>query len=334
MLDERKLQAIWYGGVAPTWGLRVLAVLYGALTALRRGLYRIKVLHAVRLPVPVVVVGNITAGGTGKTPVAIALVQELRARGFRPGVVSRGYGGSARVPQLVADDADPAEVGDEPALIARASGALVAIGRDRAAAARLLLAAGGVDIIIADDGLQHYKLYRNVDICVIDGERRFGNGHVLPAGPLREPVVRLEAVDLRVCNGGAAQPGEYPMRLIGDVAVALAHPERQRPLHDFAGQRVHAVAAIGNPARFFTQLRVAGIKTIEHAFADHHAFSASDLEFDDDLPLLMTEKDAVKCRAFAGAQHWYVPVHAELPAAFFDAVAARLVKAGQSARRD
>lgn len=334
MFDERKLQAIWYGSTAPTWGLRVLAMLYGALTALRRCLYRLHVLHAIRLPVPVIVVGNITTGGTGKTPLVIALIQELRARGFRPGVVSRGYGGSARVPQVVAADADPAQVGDEPAVIARATGALVAIGRDRAAAARLLLAAGGIDIIIADDGLQHYKLLRNVEICVIDGGRRFGNGRLLPAGPLREPLVRLESVDLRVCNGGTAQPGEYPMRLIGDVALALAHPECQRPLHDFAGQRVHAVAAIGNPARFFAQLRAAGIQTIEHAFADHHAFAASDLEFDDDLTLLMTEKDAVKCRAFAGAQHWYVPVRAELAPAFFDAVAVRLVKAGQSARRD
>lgn len=334
MLDERKLQAIWYGASAPTWYLRVLAILYGALTALRRWLYRRRVLPTVCLPVPVLVVGNISVGGTGKTPLTIAIVKELRARGFRPGVVSRGYGGIAKMPQVIAIAADPVDVGDEPVLIARATGVPVAIGRDRVAAARLLLAQGGIDMIIADDGLQHYKLHRNVEICVIDGERRFGNGRLLPAGPLREPVARLESVDLRVCNGGTAPTGEHPMQVSGDFAVSVADVGRTRPLSEFAGQRVHVVAAIGNPERFFVQLRAAGMKTIEHAFADHHAFTARDVEFDDDLPVLMTEKDAVKCRAFAGLRHWCVPVRAELAQTFFDAVVAQVAAAAIPMRRD
>ncbi|MGH8042309.1 MAG: tetraacyldisaccharide 4'-kinase [Rudaea sp.] len=324
MRDQREWQAIWYGGKPPGLWLRALAGVYAVLTALRRSLYRRGVLRSVRLRVPVVVVGNITVGGTGKTPMTIALIAALRARGFRPGVISRGYGGSARVPQIVSADADPAQVGDEPVLIARATGVPVAIGRDRAAAARLLLQVDGIDLVIADDGLQHYKLCSNVEICVIDGERRSGNGRLLPAGPLREPGARLESVDFRVCNGGVRQSGEYPMRLIGDLAVALLDETRKQPLHAFTGRRVHAVAAIGNPQRFFMQLCAAGIDVVEHTFADHHAFAASDLQFADDLPVLMTEKDAVKCRAFANPQHWYVPVRAELPPAFFDAVAARL----------
>jgi tetraacyldisaccharide 4'-kinase len=162
-----------------------------------------------------------------------------------------------------------------------------------------------------------------VEICVIDGERRFGNGRLLPAGPLREPVSRLAGMDFRVCNGGEPEAGEVAMTLHGDTAVALVDPQRQRPLHDFAGQRVHAVAGIGNPDRFFAQLRAAGVQVIEHPFADHFAFAGKDLDFADDLPVLMTAKDAIKCGAFARARHWYVPVHAQLPAVFFDAVAER-----------
>jgi tetraacyldisaccharide 4'-kinase len=214
--------------------------------------------------------------------------------------------------------------GDEACLIRRATQVPVAIGRDRAAAARLLLAHGDVNAIVADDGLQHYRLQRDVEICVIDGERRFGNGLLLPAGPLREPPARLACVDFRVCNGGTAQPGEVAMRLRGDTAVALSDSTRRRPLGDFAGQRVHAIAGIGNPQRFFAQLRASGLDVAEHAFPDHHAFVAADLAFGDDAPLLMTEKDAVKCADFAQTGWWSVPVRAELPDAFFGAVADKL----------
>jgi len=322
--DRRALQDIWYGRRLPSPRLRVLAAVYGALVRLRRALYDIGVMRRVRLPVPVVVVGNITAGGTGKTPLTIALVEALRARGWKPGVVSRGYGGDARRPQRVDAGSDPAIAGDEPCLIARATGAPLAVGRDRVAAARLLLESAAVDVLIADDGLQHYRLSRDIEICVIDGERRFGNGRLLPAGPLRERAARAATFAFRVCNGGAARDREIPMTLAGDEAVSLATTPVRRKLGEFSGQRLHAVAGIGNPARFFDQLRAAGLDVVEHAFVDHHAFVAADIEFSDGLPVLMTEKDAVKCAAFAGPSCWYVPVRAALPQAFFDAIDTRL----------
>lgn len=316
------LESAWYGKGSTPWWTRPLAALYGGAMRLRRGLYRRGWLRSVRLPVPVVVVGNLSVGGTGKTPLTIALVEALRAHGYRPGVVSRGHGGSQREPLLLGDAPDPLQVGDEPCLI-RASGATVAIGRDRPAAAQLLLDAG-CNVVVADDGLQHYALARDVEICVIDGVRRFGNGRLLPAGPLRESLDRLQQVDFRVCNGGVAVEGEYPMQLRGGEVVSLDDAQRQ-PLAMFAGKRVHAVAAIGNPQRFFDSLRVAGIEVIAHAFGDHHAFTAQDLGFADDLPVLMTDKDAVKCQRFAQPHWWRVPVSAELPVAFHDAVVARVV---------
>ena len=311
----------WYGKRRSPWWTWPLAVLYGALTALRRVLYRIGMLRSVRLSVPVIVIGNLTAGGTGKTPLAIALAEALRVRGWRPGVVSRGHGGRQRAPVLLGETPDPSEVGDESCLI-RASGVPVAVGRDRPAAAQLLVAQG-CNVVIADDGLQHYRLACDLEICVIDGARRFGNGHLLPAGPLREPLRRLARVDVCVCHGGTPQAGEYPMRLAGGEAVTLDGAQRL-VLSAFAGRQVHAVAAIGNPARFFASLRDAGLDVIEHAFPDHHAFTAAELAFGDERPVLMTDKDAVKCRSFAQPHWWRVPVHAGLPADFFDAVMARL----------
>jgi tetraacyldisaccharide 4'-kinase len=311
--------------------LRALASVYAVVVRLRRVLYDIGVMPRVRLPVPVIVVGNITAGGTGKTPLTIALVEALRARGWKPGVVSRGYGGNARLPLRVDARSDPSMAGDEPCLIARTTAAPVAVGRDRVAAAGLLLESTAVDVLIADDGLQHYRLRRDVEICVIDGERRFGNGRVLPAGPLREPVGRAAAFGFRVCNGGFAQDGETPMTLCSDEAVSLATTAARCKLSGFSGQRLHAVAGIGNPARFFEQLRAVGIEVVEHPFDDHHAFVAADIEFDDGQPVLMTEKDAVKCAGFAGASCWYVPVRAALPQAFFDAIDARLRRPGPDA---
>lgn len=315
------LESAWYGSGRAPWWTWPLAALYGGVVRLRSLLYRIGWWRSVHLPVPVVVIGNLSVGGTGKTPLTIAVAAALRARGHRPGVVSRGYGGSQREPALLGDAPDPMQVGDEPCLI-HASGVPVAVGRDRPAAAQLLLDAG-CDVLIADDGLQHYRLARDVEICVIDGVRRFGNRRLLPAGPLREPLSRLQRVDLCVCNGGVAEAGEYPMQLRGGDVVAL-DDGRTKALASFSGQRVHAVAAIGNPRRFFDSLRAAGIEVIEHAFADHHGFVPADLDFTDGLPLLMTDKDAVKCRRFAQPHWWRVPVRAELPTAFFDAVAARI----------
>ncbi len=317
---SQRLPDIWYGTEPPPFWLRALVPVYRGLRALHRAPYAWGWKQPQRLPVPVIVVGNITAGGTGKTPLVIALVEALRARGRRPGVVSRGYGGSGREPELLDASSEVARVGDEPMLIHAASGVPVAVGRDRVAAGRLLLARHDCDVIVADDGLQHPPLFRDVEICVIDGERRFGNGLLLPAGPLRDPLSRLDSVGFRVCNGGRAGRGEVSMRLVGDTAVSLSDPARRKPLRDFVGQRVHAVAGIGNPARFFATLRDAGIDVVEHRFADHHAYSAGDLDFGDAAAVLMTAKDAIKCRAFARPADWQVPVRAELPDSFFDAL--------------
>jgi tetraacyldisaccharide 4'-kinase len=315
------LESAWYGSGRAPWWTRPLATLYGGVIRLRGMLYRAGVLRSVRLPAPVIVIGNLSVGGTGKTPLTIAVVAALRTRGYRPGVVSRGYGGSQREPLLLGDTPNPAQVGDEPCLI-HASGVPVAVSRDRPAAAKLLLDAG-CNVLIADDGLQHYALARDVEICVIDGARRFGNGRLLPAGPLREPLSRLRQVDLRVCNGGIAEDGEYLMQLRGGDVVALSD-ERVQSLASFRGQRVHAAAAIGNPQRFFDSLRAAGITPIEHSFADHHDFAAADLAFADGLPVLMTDKDAVKCQRFTQAHWWRVPVQADLPQAFYEVLDERL----------
>jgi tetraacyldisaccharide 4'-kinase len=323
------LESAWYANGRAPWWAAPLSMVYGAVIRLRRRLYASGVLRSVALPVPVIVIGNLSVGGTGKTPLTMAVVQALRDRGYRPGVVSRGYGGSQREPMLLSGTPDPAQVGDEPCLIA-VTGVPVAVGRNRPAAAKLLIDAG-CNVIVADDGLQHYRLARDLEICVIDGVRRFGNGRLLPAGPLREPISRLRRVELRVCNGGVADDGEYLMLLRGDDAFCLRAGE-QRSLASFAGQRVHAVAAIGHPRRFFDSLRRVGIDVIEHAFADHHRFVAADLNFTDDLPLLMTDKDAVKCQTFAKPHWWRVPVRADLPEAFYLALIERMRRA--ATRRD
>lgn len=323
------LERGWYGKGPLPWWTRPLSWLYANVIRLRRALYRHGWKARVRLPVPVVVVGNISVGGTGKTPLTIALVTALRERGFRPGVVSRGYGGSERGPCLVSDGASPQDVGDEPALM-RAHGVQVAVGRDRPSAAQVLIDAG-CDLIIADDGLQHYRLQRNVEICVIDGQRRFGNGRLLPAGPMREPVERVRQVDFCVCNGGMPAANEVAMRLEGGTLRALIGGH-ERPLDELRGQRVHAVAGIGNPDRFFASLRDQGLDVVPHRFPDHYVYSAADLDFGDDLPVLMTEKDAVKCAAFAAPPWWSVPVRAVLVDTFFDEVAARLRSVDLQAR--
>ncbi|HEY1076013.1 MAG TPA: tetraacyldisaccharide 4'-kinase [Fontimonas sp.] len=309
------LEARWYRTAPPPLLLRPFAALYGRLSAARRRKARPQGLP---VPVPVVVVGNISVGGTGKTPFTIWLVGQLRLLGWKPGVISRGYGGRApRYPHVVAVDGDAAHSGDEPLLIARRCGCPVVVAPDRHAAALRLLEGGDVDIIVADDGLQHYALARDLEICIVDGARGLGNEALLPAGPLREPVARLRDVDLIVVNGGTWCPAglaSVRMQLQAEHALPL-RDGRPRALSEFAGQRVHAVAGIGHPPRFFSMLRGHGIDVIEHAFADHHPYQAGDLQFGDRLPLLMTEKDAVKCSALDLTDAWFVPVTAQLPAA-------------------
>jgi tetraacyldisaccharide 4'-kinase len=322
-MRQADIDRIWYGGEPVPFWMQSLVPVYWVLSGVVRLAWRSGLRKARHLPVPVVVVGNITAGGTGKTPVVLALIDALRERGWKPGVVSRGYGGSARTPMLLDETPDPATVGDEPTLIRCRSGVPVAIGRNRFEAARLLLGAD-VDVILADDGLQNPSLARDIEICVIDGERRLGNGRMLPAGPLRESATRLEQVDFVICNGGQVAPDEIPMLLRGDLARPLADHGPPRPLSTFAGQQVHAVAAIGNPGRFFEALRRLGIDVVEHAFTDHQRLTAADLQFEDELPILMTEKDAVKYIDFVDPRCWKVPVSAALPDWFFDAVDSRL----------
>lgn len=310
----------WYGGVAPGPGLRALSAVYGALMALRTALYRRGWKRVHRLPVPVIVVGNLVAGGSGKTPLTIALARGLAERGWRPGIVSRGYGRRSEEPVRVTPDMPASVCGDEPLLIARQTGLPVFVDRDRVAAAHRLVAAG-CNLVIADDGLQHLRLGRDLEIEVVDGERRHGNGRLIPAGPLREPAGRR--VDHRVVNGGQAAPGEWPMRLALGEAVPLGGGAA-RPLAAFAGQPVHAIAGIGHPARFFDALRAEGLAPVEHPFPDHHDFTAADLAFPTPGPRLMTEKDAVKCAVFAPDDAWAVPVRAHLPEALFAALQASL----------
>lgn len=317
----------WFGGGAvPVWA-RALSGIYGAAVALRRRLYRAGLLRRHRIGVPVIVVGNLIAGGTGKTPLTIALVERLRAAGFKPGVASRGYGRSGEGQARWVDAATPpAEGGDEPVLIARQTGTRVRVDRDRVAAAKALVAAG-CDVVVCDDGLQHYRLQRDVEIEVIDGVRRYGNGRLMPAGPLREPAARADECDFRVVNlpdaDGAAAFGEWPMHLQAGDALPV-RGGRPKPLSAFVGQRVHAVAGIGNPDRFFAMLRSRGLGVVPHAFPDHHAYRAEDFAFGSELPVLMTEKDAVKCAAFANAWFYSVPVAAKLPEAFWIALLERL----------
>ncbi|WP_148714991.1 tetraacyldisaccharide 4'-kinase [Chitinolyticbacter meiyuanensis] len=315
------IDRLWYCPGHPlSWLLRPLSWLFGFVGMVRRGWYRRGVFSSRRLPVPVVVIGNLTAGGTGKTPLTAYLAQALRAAGHRPGIVSRGYGGKAAAPQLVATDSDPAEVGDEPLLLARITGVPVCVHRRRAEAGQALLAAHPeVDVILCDDGLQHYALARDIEIAVVDGARGFGNGALLPAGPLREPLRRLAGVDAVVVNGvgRAAQPVDRPtftMRLQPGRSYRLDDPALTTSAAELAGQPLTAVCGIGNPARFFATLTALGLAFTPLALPDHHRFTPSDLPAG---TLIVTEKDAVKLAALpdlaaASARIWVLPVSATL----------------------
>lgn len=276
--------------------------------------------------VPVIVVGNITVGGTGKTPMVIWLAQSLKAQGYHPGVVSRGYGGAAiSQPLEVTSRSDARDVGDEALVMAKGAACPVWVCRHRREAIQSLVQSHPrTDVIISDDGLQHYLMPRDIEIVMIDGARRFGNGLCLPAGPLREPLKRLQEVDFRVVKGTPSEPGEYGMAIGGEVLVNLKAMGRRCPLQDLKGQTVHAVAGLGNPQLFFDKLSASGLTVIPHVFRDHHRYTLEDVSFDDDLAVIMTEKDAVKCGVFAERKHWYLPVKAHPDADFFGALRRRL----------
>ncbi|MFH0933693.1 MAG: tetraacyldisaccharide 4'-kinase [Pseudomonadota bacterium] len=309
-----RLQHHWYRISPLHLLLYPVSLVFRALSALRRFLYRSGILSAVKLPVPVVIVGNISVGGTGKTPLILWLAQQLIDNGWHPGIISRGYGGNRKhggVPREVMADNVADEVGDEPLLMAQRVLCPVWTGRDRPAAAQALLAAHPeCDIILSDDGMQHYRLRRDAEIAVVDGARRFGNGMLLPAGPLREPVSRLREVDAVVINGGPAQGNEFTMHLEGNIFYNLLNPGIVASPADLAGKRLHAIAGIGHPQRFFAHLEQFGLRITPHPFPDHHRFDADDLAFDEADAILMTEKDAVKCAAFATERCWALRVDA------------------------
>jgi len=316
MIDHELLERIWYGGHWLSIPLAPAGWCYAGAVSLRRLAYLSGLMPVRNLPVPVLVVGNLTVGGTGKTPLVIWLVEFLRAEGWRPGVVSRGYGGRMTDhPQQVRPDSSPEMVGDEPVLIAQRTRCPVAVGAKRTVAAEELIRHTDCDIVVCDDGLQHLNLGRDIEIAVVDGDRRFGNGRCLPAGPLRDLPGRMDTVDLVVANGKAAR-GEFLMEYRALPLRSLRDREQTRDINTLRGMEAHAVAGIGNPQRFFSFLRGHEIHIHKHEFPDHHAFRASDLQFGDDLPVVMTEKDAVKCVSFAAHDWWYVPVEAQLPGAF------------------
>ena len=329
------LERYWYRSTPLGIVLYLPSLLFRLAVALRRGLYRAGVFGAATLPVPVIVVGNITVGGTGKTPLVLWLSNLLRKHGMHPGIISRGYGGRAGAPQCVTAASDPATCGDEPLLLAQRSEAPVWVGTDRAAAARALLGAHPeCDVIVSDDGLQHYRLARNIEIAVVDGARGVGNGLMLPAGPLREPPSRLTTVDAIIINASQAAgvgfrartPAAFAMALQNRGFHNLLNPDHRAAPELFQNRRVHAVAGIGNPRRFFEHLQRLGIAFTAHPFPDHYAFSARDLEFADADFVVMTEKDAVKCRSFASEKHWVLRVDAEIDPAFGELIMKKLGK--------
>lgn len=371
-----KLDILWYGKHPLVLVLLPFSWLFCALVWIRRQAYKRGLLNRHSASVPIIIVGNITVGGTGKTPLVLWLAKFLKQSGFEPGIVSRGYGGRANQwPQSVHADSDPSLVGDESVLLARRSGCPVVVAPRRYLAVQSLLTNNDCNLIISDDGLQHYALHRDIEIAVVDEERRYGNRHCLPAGPLREPVSRLKEIDLIVMNGRqsrathfsktTARPKyltqnlfkkrlinifsfrksqgnsktppsteqlgkflvkEFSMSYEPKPVRRVADESFSQPLSAWRGYTVHAVAGIGHPARFFSYLREHGLKLHCHEFPDHYHYCQTDIQFDDDLPVIMTEKDAVKCLPFAGPQHWYLPIEAGLPNSFGERLLERLVK--------
>ena len=295
------------------------SLLFGLVALFRKLFYKARIFKSYKAGIPVIVVGNISVGGAGKTPLVLWIADFLKHNGHKPGIVSRGYGGSVakgKEAKAVNIGSDPAEVGDEPMLLARRSGCPVWVAADRVLAATTLHRENPeVDVIVADDGLQHYALRRDLEICVVDAHG-LGNRWLLPAGPLREPLSRLRSVDAVLTHGEVSGVKGFPVKLQGDKLANLVNGMDVRPVQAFAGQKVHAVAAIGDPRRFFLQLAHLGLKIEPHPFPDHHVFSAKDLDFGDAAPVVMTEKDAVKCKRIAKAHHWVFAVDAVPDPAF------------------
>lgn len=306
----------WYRRSALAWLLWPASLLFGFLVLFRKALYRVGLLKSVHPGVPVIVVGNLVAGGSGKTPLVLWVAEFLKSKGWSPAIVSRGFGARLEPPRAATVASGATEVGDEPVLLARRSGCPVWVGPDRVRVIEALRAQHPeVDVVILDDGLQHYRLRRDLEIAVVDA-RGFGNGFLLPAGPLREPPSRLRWVDTVVSHESSITG--YSMKLEGETLHRMTDARERCSVRDFAGQKVHAVAGIGHPNRFFLHLARLGLKPVPHPFPDHHPFRATDLEFGDEAPVLLTEKDAVKLRHTARPNWWVLPVTARLDPAFGD----------------
>ncbi|MFZ0218680.1 MAG: tetraacyldisaccharide 4'-kinase [Candidatus Aquirickettsiella sp.] len=307
-----------------------LSFVYGSFIFLRRKLYQLHLLKINYFSVPIIVVGNITVGGTGKTPVVIALALFLKEKGWRPGIISRGYGGNTQqYPCLVHQNSNAREVGDEPLLIAQHTTCPTIIDPDRSRGTKSLLKRSNCNIVISDDGLQHLSLSRDIEIVVVDGERRFGNNFCLPAGPLREPASRLNSVDF-IVSKGAAQDNEFKLSLIPDYFYQLIQTENKRTAEYFLGKKLHAVAGIGNPDQFFKALRKQGLNIIEHPFPDHYLFKPRDFNYGDDALIIMTEKDAVKCVGFVDSRLWCLRTKTELDNNFLNAMLNRIMVIGEN----
>ena len=306
---------LWYQKNPLKWILWPIGGLYGIVMEIRRLLYRWGLKIGTKMPIPVIIVGNISVGGTGKTPVVIWLTEELQSRGYRVGIVSRGYGGvSEEWPQPVSPESDPVLVGDESVLLARATGCPVMVGPDRVIAAKTLLATEKLDLLISDDGLQHYGLDRALEIVVVDGMRGLGNGLCLPVGPLREFSFRLAKADAVIVNGDGWECEDVFRAKPVAQRLYQVSSSIKKTLEEFRGTQVHAVAGIGNPNRFFHMLKEANIDVLPHPLPDHASLSKADIEFDDSRPVFITEKDAVKCQNFAHSNVWCVPIKLEFQA--------------------
>lgn len=328
------LNSLWYQErlALVLWPFLPLSLFYRGIIKLRRKYYQLLSFFKKKIiPVPVIVVGNITVGGTGKTPLVIHITEYLIEQGWQPGIISRGYKGKHRKPTVVNSKSDPKIVGDEAVLLAKRLDCPIVVGKNRNAALNHLLAAystnskSPVDVVISDDGLQHYALDRQIEIAVVDAQRRFGNGYCLPAGPLREPESRLSEVDLVINNTGSfydisrnfsQTSNTYTMGYSPGFLYNAFQKEHQQKLSDFRGQKVHAIAGIGNPERFFQLLTSYGLIVIKHAFSDHYHFTYRDVYFRDEFPVIMTEKDVVKCTSFVDLRHWVLPIKASLDPVF------------------
>ncbi len=315
----------WGRRGALAWLLWPASLLFGLAVLLRRLLFSLRVLKSAHPGIPVIVVGNVNAGGSGKTPLAIWIAEFLKAKGWHPGIVSRGYGAKETAPRAATIASTAAEVGDEPIVLSRRSGCPVWVGADRVAVARALREANReVDVLILDDGLQHYRMRRDIEIAVVDS-RGTGNGFLLPAGPLREPAWRLRTVDAVVCNGFRRE-GSFSMQMEGETLHRMTDAADRRPAKALAGRKVHAVAGIGDPNRFFLHLAGLGLEPVPHPFPDHHPFTPADLAFAGEEAVVMTEKDAVKLRHAARPSWWVLPVAARPDPAFGDWLLAKLGK--------